>query len=185
MCLPTMVTLMLRFHVLLPPPVGLTTNSHLNIPSWAAVTVKIFRLKLLGIPLKLKFEVKAASTANSPAAGTMVAAVAPSNFKVTVTNVSSMRLKFHLSGSLLDPLRSCMLCVRSSAGSVTAPTGGGSYQETLSMASKNKEQSPQSTQKTLDLHLLKTLSFDPFLYISALSYQKASDRMLWCKTAYM
>ena len=159
---------MLRFHVLLPPAVGLTTNSHLNIPSSAAVTVKIFRVTLLGIPLNLNFEVKAASTANSPAAGTMVAAVAPLNFKFIVINVSSVRLKFHLSGSLLDPLRSCMLCVRSSAGSVTAPTGGGSYQETLSMASKNKEhQSLQCTQKTLYLHLLKTFPYGSFFFILA------------------
>ena len=69
----------------------------------------------------------------------MLAAAAPLNLKVTETNVRFVRLNFHLSGSLLDPSRSRMLCVRSSVGSVTAPTGGGSYQETLSLASENKE----------------------------------------------
>ena len=76
---------------------------------------------------------------DSPANGTTLAAVSPLNFKVRVTNVSSIRLKFHLSGSLIDPSRSRMLCVRSCEGFETAPTGGGSYQKTLSIASKNKE----------------------------------------------
>ena len=57
MSLPTTVTLMLRFHVLVPPSVSLTSNSHLNTPSWPVVTVKIFRVTLLGIQLKLNLEV--------------------------------------------------------------------------------------------------------------------------------
>ena len=69
----------------------------------------------------------------------MLAAVAPLNLKVRDANVSSVRLNFHLSGSLLDPSRSRISCDRSSAAFETAPTGGGSYQLTLSIASKNKE----------------------------------------------
>lgn len=57
MSLPTTVTLMLRFHVLLPPPLGLTSNSHLNTPSSPVLTVKIFRVTIFGIQLKLNLEV--------------------------------------------------------------------------------------------------------------------------------
>ena len=57
MSLPTTVTLMLRFQLLLPPPVGsITSNSHPNIPSSPVVTVTIFRVTLFGIQLRLNLE---------------------------------------------------------------------------------------------------------------------------------
>lgn len=111
-----------------PPAVGLTSNSQVNSPSSAVVTVKIFRVTLRGIQLKLNLEVKDPSTSVTSTDGIILATVASFNFKVRERNVRSVRLKFQLSGSLIDPSTSVMLCVRSCAGFVAVPTGGGSYQ---------------------------------------------------------
>lgn len=140
MSLPTTVTLMLRFHFsLLPPAMGVASNSHLNTPSTADVTLKIFRLTLFGIQLKLNLEVKAPNTSDNGTDGIILAMSISFNCTSRDAKLSSLRLKFHLSVSLVDPSRRRMLCIRSSAGFETSPTGGGSYQETIPFASKNKE----------------------------------------------